>query len=126
MKTLLMVLVITMSGCATICGGSTEAIKVESEPSGEVITIDGGTYTTPAVVELSRKESHTVTFSDGEVVLVDGQFAPLSLLNIVWFPGGMVVGFIVDGVSGGLTGNLEPDHLIHKRSEEHTSELQSR
>jgi hypothetical protein len=47
------------TGCATL-RGSTQKLKFETEPTAANLTINGQRYTTPAVVELKRKESHRV------------------------------------------------------------------
>jgi hypothetical protein len=48
------------TGCATL-RGDTQKMRIESEPSGAQLTVDGKNYTTPADVALKRKEAHRIT-----------------------------------------------------------------
>lgn len=51
------------SGCATVRGDK-QKVKVETEPSGATLLVDGKErFTTPAEVTLKRKESHTIEIS---------------------------------------------------------------
>lgn len=110
--TIIITALLTLSGCATMIGGDSEPILIESEPTGQPITVDGAEYTTPATVELSRKTDHQVTFADGQTVAVVGKFAPLTILNAGWGLVGIAVGTLVDAGSGAISGNLEPDHIV--------------
>lgn len=47
------------TGCATL-RGSTQKLKFDTDPSAATLTVNGQKYTTPAVVELKRKEAHRV------------------------------------------------------------------
>lgn len=61
--TVLVGLLASGGGCATIISGSTERIRFESEPPGAQVTVDGRTYTAPVEVELSRDTGHRVEFA---------------------------------------------------------------
>jgi hypothetical protein len=54
---------LALSGCATIVNGTTEKVQLSSEPDGVQATVDGARIvTTPATVEMSRGDQHTITF----------------------------------------------------------------
>jgi hypothetical protein len=58
------VLVLTAcSACATLIRGSTQAVRLESDPPGASAFVDGQTFTTPAEVQLGRSAAHVVRFS---------------------------------------------------------------
>jgi hypothetical protein len=50
------------TGCATL-RGDTQKMKIESEPAGAQLTVDGKAYTTPAEVELKRKDAHRIAIT---------------------------------------------------------------
>src|SRR2546422_4842648 len=64
MKTLvILVLSLLASSCATIINGTTQKIPVNSVPSGARVIIGETTvYKTPTVIDLPRKENHTLQF----------------------------------------------------------------
>lgn len=91
-----------VQGCATIMQGSTQQISVGSTPSGATIVVNGfQRLKTPAVIELSRKESHRLEIShDGyhpEVIDIRAVSSNMPMGNI--FIGGLV-GFAVDHSTG--------------------------
>jgi hypothetical protein len=47
------------TGCATIRGDK-QKMTIETEPPGANLVVDGQKYTTPAQVELKRKETHRI------------------------------------------------------------------
>ncbi len=92
-----------ISGCATIINGTTQRIPVSSDPSGVTITVENGTkYKTPATVELSRKENHTLQFSldgyESETVQLESVTSGAVMGNIL---AGGLIGWGVDAASGG-------------------------
>lgn len=65
-KQLAMVAVLGLVGMCTGCAtlrGDTQKMKIESEPSGAQLTVDGKNYTTPADVPLKRKETHRIAIA---------------------------------------------------------------
>ncbi|HEY7118219.1 MAG TPA: PEGA domain-containing protein [Tepidisphaeraceae bacterium] len=48
------------TGCATLRGDK-QKVKFETDPSAATLTVDDRRYTTPAEVELKRKDAHRVT-----------------------------------------------------------------
>ena len=96
---------IPVSGCATITGGTTQDVTINSAPSGAKVTIDGKfQYMTPAAVSLSRKEDHVVTVEkDGYKTVsipLQRNYRGMADIggNILW----LLPGIIVDAVSGGM------------------------
>lgn len=101
--TTLVALAAFISGCATIINGTTQKVPVSSDPSGVTVTIENGTkYTTPAVIEFSRKENHTIQFSrDGyqpETVQLESVTSGAAMGNLL---AGGLIGWGVDAASGG-------------------------
>lgn len=99
------VALLSASGCATISGGTSETVTINSVPPTAAITIDGGaTYTTPASVSLSRKNDHTIAVEkDGykkATVSLGREFRTGATIfgNILW----LLPGVVVDGFSGGM------------------------
>ncbi len=111
-------LALACSGCATVVGGTTQEIFVQSEPAGAYCKVDrqgvtvGVISSTPGKVALSRsKESVVVscTLKDyeqsNEVLLAS--FTGATVGNII---AGGVVGIIVDAASG--ANNKYPDRVM--------------
>jgi hypothetical protein len=101
----------SMIGCATIFKGSSADIRVDSQPSGASVYINGiDKGSTPQSLSLGRDEDHVLTFQkDGYedvVVEVKKQFdgATTILGNIVSFA---LIGIVVD-VATGAAYSLEP------------------
>ncbi|MDB5321369.1 MAG: hypothetical protein JWN40_3000 [Phycisphaerales bacterium] len=59
MLTAMLGLVCVGTGCATIRGDK-QKMTIETEPSGANLVVDGQRYTTPAQVELKRKDTHRI------------------------------------------------------------------
>ncbi len=89
-------------GCATLMRGQTQKVTFETEPAGATVTIGGKDYTTPATVELKRKETYAVTVAKAGfrsvVFRLQAQWDGASLGNAV-LPGGSV-GFATDTTLG--------------------------
>lgn len=61
MRTLLFLLSFLLGGCATLIHGSDQSIRVESEPSGARVEVDGRPVgETPTTIDLSRDQNHRV------------------------------------------------------------------
>lgn len=103
--TLLGVLLLSSSGCATLFSGSKESVSINSDPSGATILIDGIEMgRTPATLHVRRAGlgSKTVTlrmpgYQDRSFVL-QSTFNAVSLVNVFFWPG-----FIVDALTGSIT-----------------------
>ena len=109
---LLYSLLLTLSGCASIFGDNTRAVKVDSQPSGATIFVDNQQYgVTPAVITLPTYiyggKSVTVKkkgFQD-QTAMVNSKFQPVALLDILFWPA-----FLVDGATGNIV-KIDPANL---------------
>src|SRR2546427_6106928 len=104
MKTLvILVLSLLASSCATIINGTTQKIPVNSVPSGARVIIGETTvYKTPTVIDLPRKENHTLQFElegyETETVKVESVTSGAVMGNLLL---GGLIGWGVDAASGG-------------------------
>ena len=110
------VLLITISivGCGTVVhGGWNQTIGIATNPVGARIMIEGQEYTSPALVELSRKQSYTGSADlEGyktEEFTIKNDVSGWSMGNLVFGPFSLI-GFFIDGVSGGAY-NLTPENI---------------
>jgi hypothetical protein len=110
MRVLLLTSALFLGGCATLIHGSSQSIRVESEPEGAQVEVDGRPVgRTPTTVDLSRDqdhrvrlhhsgyEAHTVTLQQGRSL-----WASVNLLNLI------VPGMLVD-LSTGAFYRLDPE-----------------
>lgn len=100
------------TGCASVVGSNTRAIKVDSNPQGAAIFVDHQQYgVTPAVVTLPnyvyggksiclKKEGY-----HEQTMMINTQFQPCALWNILFWPG-----FLIDGATGNLV-KVDPANL---------------
>jgi hypothetical protein len=98
------ILMMSMSGgCATLLRGTHQTINVKTEPEGATVNVDGKAFTSPADVDLRRKESHVVAISkEGYRTIqfdLDPQWDGVSLVGNMILPGGSI-GLIYDSTSG--------------------------
>lgn len=81
-RNFLVVILLSLSGCATILHGTTQKIPVTSDPEGAEVTVGTFRGRTPTVVELERGESHVVRISleryRTEVIVVGKIITPAS------------------------------------------------
>ncbi len=108
-----------LCGCATIISGKNETVRIDSEPQGVMVKVDGAHYETPVVISLARDTDHYVVFPNGQRVDITRHFQAAVLGNILL---GGVIGLVVDAVSGAATGNLEPDRLMYKDGKVYNSQ----
>lgn len=99
---------LSISGCGTIFQGTTESISVQSTPGAA--TVRG--YTTPAVLELSRKQSHHLVFS--KPGYKDAHFDIQTRVSAGYVVFDILVGIIwvaIDASTGGWN-DLYPDVAV--------------
>lgn len=101
---------VSTAACASIMNGSNQGIAFSSTPVGAAISVDGQPMgTTPAVLRLARKETHTVRLDlDGYApfeMQLDRKMSGWVWGNIAF---GGIVGVIVDGSTGAMY-RLSPD-----------------
>lgn len=83
------VVLLMMSGCATIMSGDTEAIHFDTSPTGADVFIDGGYVgTTPMTIRLRKSKKDTVMFKkEGYQTIsrdLSKSFDPVTVINIFW------------------------------------------
>lgn len=61
--TLAILTCLTLAGCGALFKGTTQSVNINSSPPNSIIEVDGGIYTTPATIELARKNDYIVTIS---------------------------------------------------------------
>lgn len=116
-----MLLGLALSGCATVTRGTTENLRVQSEPEGASVELSSGqTCRTPCDLELKRKNDYTLYvhregFQDSEIRVeskVGGAGAAGMAGNVLI---GGIIGAGVDAFSG-ATNSLKPNpvhvHLV--------------
>jgi len=107
-----LVLVASFTGCASIVSGTRQEVRVNSSPSGGNIKVDGALAgTTPAVLELSSKESHKLTielqgYKPYDIILV--QKTNGWIFGNIFFGG--LIGIAVD-ISDGAAYALSPNKI---------------
>lgn len=101
-----------ISGCASIAGDNTRAVRVTSQPSGAAILVDNQQYgVTPAVVNLPtyiyggksltlRKKGY-----QDQTTMVNSKFQPIALLDILFWPT-----FVIDAATGNIV-KIDPANL---------------
>lgn len=104
--------IVALSGCATIIHGSSQPVAFQSSPSGAAVSVNGvQTGRTPATLSLSRKDAHSVEIS------LDG-YRPYQIQlqrgtsgwvwgNIVF---GGLIGLVVDASTGAMY-KLSPEQI---------------
>lgn len=92
-----------LQGCGTIINGSNQKVPISTDPPGAHVQVAGGeAATTPCELNLSRKNSHTITISlegyQSEQVTLQSTLSGAMAGNLLL---GGIVGGGVDLVSGG-------------------------
>ncbi len=103
-----------LSGCGAMFNGSSKVIEVQGSPEGAKISgnPDIGSYTLPASLSLSRKNSYVLTFSkegykDAKVnIKASAQFG-IIVLDVLLTG---LIGVVVDAATGSWNG-LSPDQV---------------
>jgi hypothetical protein len=106
------VILLSLTGCATIAGDNTRTVCVNSHPQGAGIYIEGQRHgTTPANITLSNYiyNGKTVTLKkDGyydQTMTINSKFQPCSLWNLILCPG-----FLIDAATGNIV-KINPAQL---------------
>jgi hypothetical protein len=105
--------ILVLAACASIIHGSRQQVSISSTPSNARITVDGQPQgTTPAVVNLKRKDLHTVRLE-----LEGYQPVDIALTRKVsgWVWGNIIfgglIGLAVDAGTGGMY-KLTPEQVV--------------
>ena len=126
-KCTMLLLILALSGCATILRGTGQGIGIASQPPGAEVVIDNKIYgKTPVSAKLRRKDNHhIVVHLDGyepyEIVLTR-QTSGWVFGNIL-FCIGAPIGLAVDAIAGGMY-SLSPDQVNAQLPANTTSEAQ--
>ena len=110
---LLMCAGLLLSGCATIFTGNTQAVSIQSEPSGATVQVDGIQMgTTPCQVVLSRGSSQSLQVSkagyETKTVVLGSKFNGWFLANLIF---GGIIGMIVDIATGAIVW-VDPESVM--------------
>lgn len=94
------------SGCATLLHGTTQKVRIQTDPAGATATAGGQTIRTPGVLRLSRRSAFVEVRieKDGytpQVVRLDRTGSSAVWWNLTAIPAGVAV-----GVAGGNLGNF--------------------
>jgi len=57
------IILLLCTSCATMCNGTRQSIKIETDPGGATVQGDFQTITTPGVLKLKRGEVYTLEIS---------------------------------------------------------------
>jgi hypothetical protein len=112
--TMVTLLPLLASACATILRGTRDQVGISSQPSGAEVIVDNEFYgKTPVTAELKRKDKHIVTiklegYQPFEMTLTR-KASGFVFGNLVFGPGA-VIGLAVDALTGGMY-NLKPDQV---------------
>jgi len=78
-------------------------MKITTHPLGAMVQVDGRSYTTPAEVDLARRQTHQVVVSKPGYRTIefklDPQWDGMSLVGNMILPGGSI-GFVADTANG--------------------------
>jgi hypothetical protein len=103
---------VTISGCASIAGSNTRAVKVDSQPQGAAIFVDNQQYgVTPAVITLPNYiyGGKSVTLRkrgyEDQSMMVNSKFQPVALLDILLWPT-----LLIDATTGDIV-KIDPANL---------------
>jgi len=110
--TIVFLLTMCASGCATVVSGKYQTISVTSDPPGVKVKSSSGPYLiTPGSLQLRRNEDHTLV---AEYAGSDPQQRELKHKLQGWFWGNILLGGIIGGVvdlSTGASDKLVPDKV---------------
>jgi hypothetical protein len=100
---LIIVILIIFSGCATIIHGTTQDLSITTDPSGADLNVDGQEhYKSPAKITMKRKDDHVIEVNmDGyqkETVNIKSVVSGAVAGNII---AGGLIGWGIDAASGG-------------------------
>ena len=104
-------------GCATIVAPNAQTVKLNTDPPGQTVMVDGQPHTTPAEVLLSTEGNHTVKWPDGTESVIKRTFQPWVIGNALFGLVGLVIGIPIDILSGASGKNLTPRKIDWRQGE---------
>jgi hypothetical protein len=100
---LILLSVLSLSGCATLLRGPRQTLTFQTVPTGAQVKVDGRSYVSPARVSLLRKDQHYVVIKKwGYRTLeftLDPEWDGISLVGNIIMPGGSA-GIVIDRAVG--------------------------
>lgn len=111
-KATLLLLILSLTSCATIMHGTRQSIGISSNPSNAYVWVDQMYVgNTPLIVELTRKDNHVLRielegFQPYEAVF-SRQMSGWVFGNVIF---GGLIGLAVDAISGGIY-RLTPEQV---------------
>lgn len=101
MRPLCLLMMVVLSGCATVIRGTSEQLQIYSTPDGAAASLsDGQTCTTPCDLKISRGKAYNVTFAkegcESQTQLVGPQIAGSGVAEAV------VLGGVIDFADGAV------------------------
>ena len=110
-------LIACLSGCGTLALGTSQLVRIQSEPAGAQVAINGRVIgETPATVRLSTTAPHILQVSmcgyEPQIIQISKVFNNWTWLNLLMLPFILptLVGFAVDANTGGMY-RLSPDEV---------------
>lgn len=117
------IILITIFSCASIINGTKQDIRINSDPTGAQVSIDGIKYTTPVVVKLKRGKNHSLLFTkEGYkpvTMKIDKELNAWVLGNLIF---GGVIGIIIDFADGAAY-KLSPKQVNAKLNKKQLDEF---
>ena len=114
-ETCVLISIFSLTSCATITQGTTEALIIESEPQGAQVQLSNGQscISTPCAIEVARKQSLSITVSKGGCrTKIVNVISTMSVAGGAGLAGnviaGGVIGLGVDAVTGAAK-HLQPN-----------------
>lgn len=114
-RTISLVSVLMISGCATVTRGTTEVLTIESEPPGADVQVQPNNHNckTPCALSLKRKGTYSVYISKEGYEPISMQVLPQTAgAGAAGMAGnvlvGGLIGALVDGTSGAMK-ELKPN-----------------
>lgn len=115
---LLITISMLLSGCGTLALGSSQLVRINSQPQGAQIAINGQVLgLTPATVRLSTTSMHIMQVAlpgyEPQVIQLNKVFNNWTWLNLLLLPAGILtglIGFAIDANTGGMY-RLEPSQV---------------
>ena len=123
----LLLIAITLWGCATIIHGTSQRVGISSSPTGAKVSVDGKIWgDAPLFASLSRSDEHIVTLElsgyEKSQFTITKSVSGWVWGNIIF---GGLIGLAVDAISGGLY-DLSPEQINAELKKQGIGSLQEK
>ena len=99
---IVLIFMLTSSGCATIVHGTSTTVRINSIPQGATALVGGQTVITPSTLNLKNNQTYNIVFKkDGyedTYYTIDKQMSGWVWGNIAL---GGIIGLLIDNMTGG-------------------------